>query len=262
MKTVLTVAGSDCSGGAGIQADLKTIASFGLYGESVVTALTAQNTMGVADVVPVSPDFLGKQLECVFTDIVPDAVKVGMVADAKQMEVIARCLEKYHAKYVVMDPVMTSTSGRHLMEPEAEEFYRRRLLPLADLYTPNLPEAGMLLERTVKSREERVAAAREFALQYRGIIYLKGGHDALSADDLFYDGKEFLWLEEEHIRSSNTHGTGCTLSSAIACGLAMGMSAKDSVRQAKEYVTGAIADGMDLGKGNGPLNHMYWMKKL
>lgn len=261
MKTVLTIAGSDCSGGAGIQADLKTITSFGVYGESVITALTAQNTMGVADVLPVSPDFLEKQLECVFTDIVPDAVKIGMITGVKQMQVIRDCLLKYRAQHVVMDTVMVSTSGRNLMEPEALAYYRQELLPLAELYTPNLAEAELLLKTNIKTREERVAAAREFALQYRGIIYLKGGHDDHCADDLFYDGKELVWFPAPHINSSNTHGTGCTLSSAIACGLAMGMSAKDSVRQAKEYITGAIADGMDLGKGNGPLNHMYRMKK-
>lgn len=261
MKTVLTIAGSDCSGGAGIQADLKTITSFGVYGESVITALTAQNTMGVADIFPVSPDFLRKQLECVFTDIVPDAVKVGMITGVGQMRVIRDCLVKYQAKHVVMDTVMVSTSGRHLMEPEAFDYYRQELLPLAELYTPNLPEAGALLKTTIKTREERVAAVREFALQYRGIIYLKGGHDDCCADDLFYDGEKILWLLAPHIDSSNTHGTGCTLSSAIACGLAMGLSAKESVRQAKEYVTGAIACGLDLGKGNGPLNHMYRMKK-
>lgn len=261
MKTVLTIAGSDCSGGAGIQADLKTITSWGLYGESVITALTAQNTMGVADILPVSPDFLEKQLECVFTDIVPDAVKVGMIPGIGQMKAVHKYLVKYGAKHVVMDTVMASTSGRHLMEPEAMEYYQRNLLPLAEIYTPNLPEAELLLKTTIKSKEERVAAARVFALQYRGIIYLKGGHDAVCADDLFYDGKDFLWLKERHIENSNTHGTGCTLSSAIACGLAMGMSAERSVREAKEYVTGAIADGMNLGKGNGPLNHMFRMKK-
>lgn len=262
MKTVLTIAGSDCSGGAGIQADLKTIAALGLYGESVITALTAQNTMGVADILPISPDFLKKQLECVFTDIVPDAVKVGMITGVEQMQVIRDCLVKYQAHHVVMDTVMVSTSGKYLMQPEALAYYQRELLPIAEIYTPNLPEAELLLKTTIKTREERVAAAREFALQYRGIIYLKGGHDAACADDLFYDGKEYLWLEAEHIESSNTHGTGCTLSSAIACGLAMGLSAKESVTLAKEYVTGAIADGMDLGKGNGPLNHMYRMKEL
>lgn len=262
MNTVLTIAGSDCSGGAGIQADLKTIASFGLYGESVITALTAQNTMGVADVLPVSPDFLKKQLECVFTDIVPDAVKIGMITSVEQMRVIRECLVKYQARHVVADTVMVSTSGRHLMEPEALGFYKKEILPLAELYTPNLPEAGLLLNTTIKTEEERVAAVRQFALQYKGIVYLKGGHDGDHADDLFYDGKTLEWFRAPHIVNSNTHGTGCTLSSAIACGLARGLSARDSVREAKEYVAGAIADGMDLGKGNGPLNHMYRMNKL
>lgn len=257
MKIVLTIAGSDCSGGAGIQADLKTIAAHGLYGESVITALTAQNTMGVAEILPVSPDFLKKQLECVFTDIVPDAVKIGMITGIGQMEVIRDCLKKYQAKHIVMDTVMVSTSGRHLMEPEALDYYKKELLPLARLYTPNIPEAELLLKRTIKTREERVAAAREFALQYKGIVYLKGGHDSICADDLlFYRGKP-VWFAGKHIESSNTHGTGCTLSSAIACGLASGLDVEESVRNAKEYITGAISDGMNLGKGNGPLNHMY-----
>ncbi len=262
MKTVLTIAGSDCSGGAGIQADLKTIASLGLYGESAVTALTEQNTMGVTDLLPVSPDFLQEQLECVFTDIVPDAVKIGMITGIGQMRAIRDCLVKYKARHVVVDTVMVSTSGRQLMEPGALAYYQKEILPLAEIYTPNLPEAELLLKTTIKTREERVAAVREFALQYKGIIYLKGGHDMGCADDLFYDGEELAWFSSPHIDSCNTHGTGCTLSSAIACGLAMGLSAKESAGKAKEYVRGAIADGMDLGRGNGPLNHMYQMKKL
>lgn len=261
MKTVLTIAGSDCSGGAGIQADLKTITSWGLYGESVVTALTAQNTMGVADVLPIPPEFLEKQLECVFTDIVPDAVKIGMITGIAQMQVIRECLLKYQAQHVVIDTVMVSTSGRHLMEPDAYDYYKKNILPLTEVYTPNLPEAEVLLKTTIKTRKERVAAAREFALQYKGTIFLKGGHDECCADDLFFDGDELTWFEAPHIANSNTHGTGCTLSAAIACGLALGLRAKDSTGRAKAYVTGAILDGMDLGKGNGPLNHMYRMKK-
>lgn len=261
MKTVLTIAGSDCSGGAGIQADLKTITVLGLYGESVITALTAQNTMGVADILPVSPDFLQKQLESVFTDIVPDAVKLGMITGAGQIRVIRECLVKYQAKHVVIDTVMVSTSGSHLMKPEALRCYTKELLPLAEIYTPNLPEAELLLGRSIKTREERVAAAREFALQYKGMIYLKGGHDDLSADDLLYNGEDFVWLSAPHIPNSNTHGTGCTLSAAIACGLAMGRNCEESSRMAKEYITGAIADGMNLGRGNGPLNHMYRIKE-
>lgn len=259
MKVVLSIAGSDCSGGAGIQADLKTIAAHRLYGESAVTALTAQNTMGVSEVLPVAPDFLKKQLECIFTDIVPDAVKIGMIPGIGQMKVIAESLKKYQAKHVVMDTVMVSTSGRNLMEPEAVEYYKRELLPLAEIYTPNIPEAELLLKTTMKTKEERVAAAREFALQYRGIVYLKGGHDVSCADDLLFYKGEPIWILGHHIESSNTHGTGCTLSSAIACGLAIGQEIEESVRSAKEYVAGAILDGMNLGNGNGPLNHMYRM---
>lgn len=257
MKTVLTIAGSDCSGGAGIQADLKTIASLGLYGESAVTALTAQNTMGVTDLLPVSPDFLQEQLECVFTDIVPDAVKIGMITGIGQMRAIRDCLVKYKARHVVVDTVMVSTSGRQLMEPGALAYYQKEILPLAEIYTPNLPEAELLLKTTIKTREERVAAVREFALQYKGIVFLKGGHGQGCADDLLFYKGEPIWVPGKRIESRNTHGTGCTLSSAIACGLALGFGVEKSVRDAKAYVSGAIAAGMDLGKGNGPLNHMY-----
>lgn len=259
MKVVLTIAGSDCSGGAGIQADLKTIAAHGLYGESAITALTAQNTMGVSEVVPVSPDFLEQQLECIFTDIVPDAVKIGMVTGTRQMEVIKKCLLRYRPGHVVMDTVMVSTSGKPLMEPEALSYYQEELLPLADFFTPNLPEAGILLKRTIKTKEERVAAARDFALQYKGIVYLKGGHDEFSADDLLFLKGEPIWILGERIENGNTHGTGCTLSSAIACGLAAGLGPLESARSAKAYLAGALLDGMNLGKGNGPLNHMYRM---
>lgn len=257
MKTVLTIAGSDCSGGAGIQADLKTITVHGLYGESVITALTAQNTMGVADVMPVPPEFLEKQLECVFTDIVPDAVKIGMIPGIEQMQVICTCFQKYCPSHVVIDTVMVSTSGRNLMEPEAVEFYQKNLLPLAELYTPNIPEAEMLTGKSIKTKEERLAAAKELSGKYSGAVLLKGGHASGQADDLlFFQGKA-IWFPQKHIENSNTHGTGCTLSSSIACGLAEGLGMEESVRRAKEYITGAIADGMKLGKGNGPLNHMY-----
>lgn len=257
MKTVLTIAGSDCSGGAGIQADLKTIAAFGLYGESAITALTAQNTMGVADVMPVPPEFLKKQLDCIFTDIAPDAVKLGMIPGVEQMKVIRDSLITYKPDHVVMDTVLVSTSGRNLMEPDAVSFYQEQLLPLADIFTPNLPEAELLLKRKIKTREERVAAAGAFALQYHGTILLKGGHDKDTADDLLLKEGQDIWFSQQRIPNSNTHGTGCTLSSAIACGLALGLDTGESVRRAKAYITGAIADGMDLGQGNGPLNHMY-----
>ncbi len=261
MKTVLTIAGSDCSGGAGIQADLKTITVHGLYGESVITALTAQNTMGVTDVMPVPPKFLEKQLSCIFSDIVPDAVKIGMIPGIEQMQVICDCFQKYYPKHVVIDTVMVSTSGRNLMEPEAVEYYKKHLLPLADIYTPHIPETELLTARSIKTREERLAAAKELSKQYPGAVLLKGGHAGKHADDLlFIQGRE-IWFPQKHIENSNTHGTGCTLSSAIACGLAKGLGIEESVRRAKEYITGAIADGMNLGKGNGPLNHMYQIQK-
>lgn len=257
MKTVLTIAGSDCSGGAGIQADLKTITVHGLYGESVITALTAQNTMGVADIMPVPPEFLEKQLACIFEDIVPDAVKIGMIPGVPQMEVLRSCFQKYRPKNIVMDTVMVSTSGKNLMEPEAIEFYSRYLLPYAHIYTPNLPETELLYKRKIESRQERMQAAEELSRKYKGAVLLKGGHDRQKADDLlFYRGKA-VWFPQKHIENSNTHGTGCTLSSAIACGLAEELSVEESVRQAKAYITGAIQAGLNLGKGNGPLNHMY-----
>ena len=260
MKTVLTIAGSDCSGGAGIQADLKTITVHGLYGESVITALTAQNTMGVADVMPVPPEFLEKQLECVFSDIAPDAVKIGMIPGIEQMQIIRDCFLKYHPGNIVIDTVMVSTSGRNLMEPEAVEFYQEHILPLADIYTPNIPETELLTGKNISNREERLEAAKEFAKCYSGAVLLKGGHDKEQADDLLFVNGNAVWFSQKHIENQNTHGTGCTLSSAIACGLAKGFTMEESVRNAKAYITGAIADGMNLGKGNGPLNHMYGIK--
>lgn len=261
MKTVLTIAGSDCSGGAGIQADLKTITVHGLYGESVITALTAQNTMGVADIMPVPPEFLEEQLACIFSDIVPDAVKIGMIPGIEQMQVICACFQKYQPKHVVIDTVMVSTSGRNLMEPEAVAYYKKYLLPMADLYTPNIPETELLTARSIKTKEERLEAARELSRQYPGAVLIKGGHAEKQADDLLFIRGRAIWFPQKHIENSNTHGTGCTLSSAIACGLAEGLGIEESVRHAKEYITGAIADGMNLGRGNGPLNHMYQMRK-
>ena len=261
MKVVLTIAGSDPSGGAGVQADIKTITAHALYAESAVTALTAQNTQGVAAILPTPPEFLEQQLSCIFSDIAPDAVKIGMLPGIGQMEAVRAALQKYRPPHIVLDTIILSTSGTHLMPPEALSYFQSHILPLADVYTPNLPEAGLLLKASIKTREERVAAVRQFALQYKGMLYLKGGHDDLSADDLLYDGENFVWLSSARIPSSNTHGTGCTLSSAIACGLASGLNKIASARMAKEYITGAIADGMNLGRGNGPLNHMYRIKE-
>ncbi len=260
MKIILTIAGSDPSGGAGIQADIKTITAHALYAESAITALTAQNTQGVVNILPTPPDFLEQQLSCIFADIPPHAVKIGMLPGIGQMEVVEHALKKFRPPHIVLDTIILSTSGTHLMAPQALSYFQSRLLPLADLYTPNIPEASLLLQTTIKTREERVAAARQFALQYKGAVYIKGGHDTVSADDLLFFQDTPLWIPGKRIHNPNTHGTGCTLSSALACGLACGLSMEESARRAKEYITGAIADGMDLGKGNGPLNHMYRIK--
>lgn len=264
MKTVLTIAGSDCSGGAGIQADLKTIGAYGLYGMSVVTAVTSQNTQGVQGVWPVPPEVVGEQLCAVFEDIFPDAVKIGMLATQENIYAVAGCLKKYRGcvgqrPFVVLDPVLISTSGRLLLEEEAQKVLTEELFPMTDLVTPNLPEAEKLSGMRISSGEDRERAAKELALRYGCSVLIKGGHKEGAADDLLYDScaAVFTWYHGERIQSRNTHGTGCTLSSAVACGMARGDSLGKAVGAAKEYITGAIRDGMDLGRGNGPLNHFY-----
>lgn len=262
MKTVLTVAGSDCSGGAGIQADIKTITAHRMYACSVVTALTAQNTTGVYGVEPVSYDFTYKQLECVLSDIKPDAVKIGMLADKNVVKAVADCFDKYGVDNLVIDTVVMSTSGRELLTEEARELMIKRLFTKALIITPNIPEAELLTGLHINSEKDMAEAAYKLAQMVRdtgaaGAVLVKGGHSVNNADDLlFYNGK-YEWICSRRIDNPNTHGTGCTLSSAIACNLAAGLDLKESVVRAKEYITGAIAAGLDLGKGNGPLNHMY-----
>lgn len=257
MKKVLTIAGSDCSGGAGIQADLKTMTAMNIYGMSVITALTAQNTTGVYGIMEASKEFVGKQLDCIFTDIVPDAIKIGMVSCEDIIEVIAEKLGQYHAKQIVLDPVMISTSGSRLLEEKAAESLVKRLMPLADLITPNIPEAEVLSNIKIKSKEDMIRAAESIAKHYDGSILIKGGHAQEDANDLLYMQGKIKWFKEEKIENPNTHGTGCTLSSAIACGLARGNSVEQSVKEAKSYITGALKAGLDLGKGSGPLNHCF-----
>ncbi len=257
MKTVLTIAGSDCSGGAGIQADIKTITAHGLYAMSAITALTAQNTTGVYGISQVSADFLTNQLDCIFTDIFPDGVKIGMVSDKPLIAAIAQSLKKYNAKNIVLDPVMVSTSGSRLMAEDASDFLIKTLMPLADIITPNLMEAEVLSGVSINSRESAENAAAVIARDFDGTVLIKGGHDTGRADDLIYRDNQAVWIEGEHIDNPNTHGTGCTLSSAIACNLAVGMDITSAVKTAKEYITGAIAAQLDLGKGRGPLNHIY-----
>lgn len=266
MKTVLTIAGSDCSGGAGIQADLKTIGAFRLYGMSVLTAVTVQNTLGVRRVLPVDGSVVEEQLYAVFEDIVPDAVKIGMVVNSENIRAVASVLREYKP-VVVLDPVMVSTSGKKLLNDEAEDLLCGELFPLTRLITPNLPEAEELCGTMIKTDSEREQAARQLADRYGCSVLIKGGHsnspselsETGTSDDLLYDCRKgsLSWFRNEKLSNTNTHGTGCTLSSAVACGLAAGQGLEKSVREAKEYVTGAIRNGMDLGHGNGPLNHFY-----
>jgi hydroxymethylpyrimidine/phosphomethylpyrimidine kinase len=257
MKTVLSIAGSDCSGGAGIQADIKTILAHGLYAMSAITALTAQNTTGVYGISEVSAEFLTNQLDCVFTDIFPDAVKIGMVSDKPLIEAIAEALKKYKARNVVLDPVMVSTSGSQLMAEDASDCLINKLMPLADIITPNLSEAEVLSGIRINDKAEAERAAHIIADNFNGTVLIKGGHSTGNADDLIYCNGEAVWIAGEHIDNPNTHGTGCTLSSAIASNLAIGMDMVSAVKAAKQYITGAIAAQLDLGKGRGPLNHFY-----
>lgn len=257
MNKVLTIAGSDCSGGAGIQADIKTITAHRMYAMSAVTALTAQNTTGVYGVYETPPDGLAQQLDCIFTDIVPDAVKIGMVSSADSIAVIADKLRKYSAKNIVADPVMVSTSGYALLKPDAMDAMRTQLLPLAQLITPNIPEAEELSGRQIANKEQMEDAGRAIAEQIGGAVLVKGGHLIDRADDLLIWDGQIIWIEGERVNNPNTHGTGCTLSSAIACALAAGCCIPDAVRQAKAYLTGALRAGLDIGAGSGPVNHCW-----
>lgn len=257
MKTVLSIAGSDSSGGAGIQADIKTITMNGAYGMTAVTALTAQNTTGVTDIMNVTPDFLAEELDAVFTDIRPDAVKIGMVSEAELIRVIARKLKEYQASHIVLDPVMVATSGAKLISDDAISSLTEYLLPLAELITPNIPEAEQLSGRAITSEEDMISAAREISSRYGCCTLLKGGHSLNDANDLLCRDGEILWFRGKRIHNPNTHGTGCTLSSAIAANLAKGFPLDDSVGRAKEYISGALGAMLDLGKGSGPMNHAF-----
>lgn len=262
MKTVLTIAGSDSSGGAGIQADIKTMTMYGVFATSAITALTAQNTTGVFGIQVTPPEFLGSQLDCIFTDIRPDAVKIGMLPFEESVLVTAERLRKYQARHVVLDPVMVSTSGSVLMKNQAVKVLKEQLFPLAEVITPNLPEAEALTGMTVKSKKDMEKAARSLYEDWQCAVLLKGGHLKGDADDLLYQKGEAFWLPGSRIDNPNTHGTGCTLSSAIASGLALGMGLCEAVAQAKKYLRGALNQGLNLGAGDGPLNHMYFTREV
>ncbi len=259
MYTALTIAGSDSCGGAGIQADLKTMTALHVYGESAVTALTAQNTTGVKGIMEVTKEFLGSQLDAVFTDIYPNAVKCGMIPNASLMEITAAKLVEYHARNIVVDPVMISTSGHSLMETEALSTLKERLISLAYVVTPNIPEAEVLSGMSIHSKQDMERAAACIQEETGTAVLLKGGHGTQEASDYLLTDEGGRWFDGPRIDNPNTHGTGCTLSSAIASYLAKGMDLADSVWEAKAYLTGAIAAGLNLGKGSGPLDHMYAM---
>ena len=257
MKTALTIAGSDCSGGAGIQADIKTMTMNGVYAMSCITALTAQNTTGVTGIMEVAPEFLKQQLDAVFSDIFPDAVKIGMVSSCELIRVIADRLKFYDAANVVVDPVMVATSGSALMKNDAVQTLIDELLPLAVLVTPNIPEAEILSGLTIKTEEDMMTAAKHIGDTYNCSVLLKGGHSINDANDLLYANGKLMWFEGKRIDNPNTHGTGCTLSSAIAANLAKGFTLSESVKRAKDYISGALAAMLDLGKGSGPMNHAF-----
>ena len=260
MKTALTIAGSDSSGGAGIQADIKTMTANGVYAMSAITALTAQNTTGVYGILEVTPEFLANQLDCIFTDIRPDAVKTGMVSSSALIEVIAQKLTQYKAKNLVIDPVMVATSGAKLISDEAIETLKGKLLGLATLITPNIPEAQVLSGMDIRTAEDMERAAKAIYEAYGCAVLCKGGHQLNDANDLLYSKEGARWYHGRRSANPNTHGTGCTLSSAIASNLAKGYSLDEAVERAKAYISGALAAMLDLGKGSGPMNHMFDLK--
>ena len=260
MKTALTIAGSDSSGGAGIQADIKTMTANGVYAMSAVTALTAQNTTGVYGILESTPEFLASQLDCIFTDIFPDAVKTGMVSSTGLIEVIADKLKQYKAKNIVVDPVMVATSGSRLISQEAVDALKALLLPLATVLTPNIPEAEVLSGLTISSPADMEKAAQAIGETYGCAVLCKGGHDLNDANDLLWRDGTCKWFHGRRIDNPNTHGTGCTLSSAIASNLAKGCDLDTAVKRAKAYLSGALAAMLDLGAGQGPMDHLFDLK--
>ena len=260
MKTALTIAGSDSSGGAGIQADIKTMTANGVFAMSAITALTAQNTTGVTDIFETTPKFLSEQLDAVFTDIYPDAVKIGMVSSAELIGTIADKLQEYGAKHIVVDPVMVATSGSKLLQDSAIQILTGQLLPMAEVVTPNIPEAEILSGMSIKNAADMEKAAQTISEKYGCAVLCKGGHQINDADDLLWRSGAGKWFRGRRIDNPNTHGTGCTLSSAIASNLAKDYDLDTSVERAKAYISGALAAMLDLGHGSGPMDHMFALK--
>lgn len=257
MRTALTIAGSDSGGGAGIQADIKTMISNGVYAMSAITALTAQNTVGVTGIMEVTPEFLAEQLDSIFSDIYPNAVKIGMVSSSELIHVIADKLERYKAENIVVDPVMIATSGTKLIDDSAVWAMKERLFPLAAVLTPNIPETEALTGIRIQTEEDMCLGAARLSEAYHCAVLCKGGHQLNKANDFLYQVGSQKWFYGKRIETNHTHGTGCTLSSAIASNLAKGYPLELSVERAKAYVSGALAAGLELGKGCGPLNHGF-----
>lgn len=257
MKTALTIAGSDSSGGAGIQADIKTMTMNGVYAMSAITALTAQNTTDVRAILESTPEFLKQQIDAVFEDIYPDSVKIGMASSSELVKVIADRLKFYNAKNIVVDPVMVATSGSTLMKNDAVKILCEELLPIATLITPNIPEAEVLSGLSIKNKDDMLTAAKFLSDKYGCAVLLKGGHSINDANDLLYANGEYQWFEGKRIDNPNTHGTGCTLSSAIASNLAKGLTIAGAIKKAKEYISYALLEGLDLGNGSGPMKHNF-----
>ncbi len=257
MKTSLTIAGSDSGGGAGIQADIKTMLANGVFATSAITAMTAQNTTGVTSIMNATEEFLAQELDCVFGDIRPDSVKIGMVSESGLIRVIARKLKEYKAENIVVDPVMVATSGARLLNENAIGTLKEELFPLADILTPNIPEAEELTGMKITSPDDMTEAAKRISDTYHCAVLCKGGHDLNDANDLLYSNGRYKWFMGKRIDNPNTHGTGCTLSSAIAANLAKGFDMEESVKRAKEYISGALSAMLNLGKGKGPMNHGF-----
>ncbi|RFU60058.1 bifunctional hydroxymethylpyrimidine kinase/phosphomethylpyrimidine kinase [Bacillus sp. V59.32b] len=262
MKTALTIAGSDSGGGAGIQADLKTFSAHGVFGMSVITSVTAQNTVEVRSVQHIDINVIRDQMEAVLDDIGADAIKIGMLGSAKIAKAVAEVLTIYNPKHIILDPVMISKSGHHLLETDAVSELKNKLLPLSSLVTPNLPEAEELTGCKIKTKQDVYSASEAIHQLGAQAVLIKGGHFAGNSDDLFYDGETFTWLKGERIQTSNTHGTGCTLSAAIAANLAKGLTMSEAIKTAKAYVTRAIQNSLSIGKGHGPLNHFHNFEKI
>lgn len=260
--TVLTIAGSDCSGGAGIQADLKTFAANKVYGMSIITALTAQNTTGVYGIFDITPEFIGQQFDSVFTDIYPNAIKIGMVSNVETINMIVSKINQYKPKNLVIDPVMVSTSGHKLLSDGAETELIEKLLPCATVITPNIPESEILWNKSINTKDDMMEAAEYIANKIGTAVLVKGGHLINDAMDFLFSNGIGTWYTSEKINTENTHGTGCTLSSAIAANLAKGYSLEKSITRAKLYLVGALKADLNLGRGSGPLDHVYNVNEI